>query len=289
MTSVRGRGDKRLAETGTVRRNVAAALAAAPLLFVIQGLTGALLLPPLPPVEGGFGLMAASIALSALTLTALAVALAPRGPIRAAILFLAAAGIPLNNLVEGLLFSLDIPRSVILPMIAHSIVSGALFALLLDRLAASPAARPGPFAPRRTWAWALRLAASDLAYIVLYFTAGIVVWPYVADFYAGRPMPGGLSVLLMQVPRGLVFSGIALVLMRFLSVPPAAGTALVALTLVLLGGVAPLLMPNPYMPASIRFPHMAEIAASNLLFALVSTALLRPPRAIRPAGSLAAA
>jgi hypothetical protein len=222
-------------------------------------------------------------------LTALAVALAPRGPVRAAILFLVAAGIPLNNLVEGLFFSLDIPRSVILPMIAHSLASGALFALLLDRLAAPPAARRGPWAPRPAWSWASRLAASDAAYIVLYFTAGIVVWPYVAHFYSGRPMPDGLSVLLMQVPRGLVFSSIVLVLMRFLTVPPAAATLLVGLTLALLGGVAPLIMPNPYMPTSIRLPHLIEVVVSNFLFALVSAALLRPTPVVHPVRSRAAA
>jgi hypothetical protein len=194
-----------------------------------------------------------------------------------------------NNLVEGVFFSLDIPRSIILPMIVHTVVSGALFAFVLDRLAAPPATRPGPWAPRPAWSWAARLAASDVAYIVLYFTAGIVVWPHVAHFYSGRPMPDGLSVVLMQIPRGLVFSSIALVLMRFLTVPAAAATLLVAVTLALLGGVAPLIMPNPYMPASIRFPHMVEVVVSNFLFAVVSAALLRPTRAMYPVGSRVAA
>jgi hypothetical protein len=41
-----------------------------------------------------------------------------------------------------------------------------------------------------------------------------------------------------------------------------------ALVYSVIGGVAPLLPDNPYMPADIRFYHGIEVAVSNFLFGL---------------------
>src|SRR5688572_7295817 len=105
------------------------------LLLVIQAATAALLLPAIQMPDGGAGLGALSAAVTALTLAVLAVTLAPSGWPRAATLFLAAAGIPANNLIEAVFFSLDIPRAHLLPLFLYTLVSGALIAAALDRLA----------------------------------------------------------------------------------------------------------------------------------------------------------
>ena len=41
---------------------------------------------------------------------------------------------------------------------------------------------------------------------------------------------------------------------------------MVAATMVGLGGVAPLLVPNPFLPDAVRWAHMIEIGASNAIF-----------------------
>jgi hypothetical protein len=240
-------------------------------------------------LEGGVGFLAASVAITAWVLTALALTLAPSGGPRAALLFLVGAGIPANNLLEAVFFSLDIPRALLAPLFLHTVASAALFAIVLDRLAGRAPAPAPVWAPRAAGSWGLRLAATDVSYIVLYFTAGLLVFPYVSHFYEGRGLPSPGAVLAMQVVRGLVFASIVLVLARFLTLPRAGAAVLIAVTLSLLGGVAPLLVPNPFMPTSIRYPHMIEVAVSNFLFALAAAALLRPPLAPRAAPARAAA
>src|SRR5262245_22321736 len=100
-------------------------LVAPVILFVLQALTASVLLPPMPAPSGGAAFLASSIAISAWTLIALASTLRSKGWRRTAVLFLVAAGIPTINLIEGVFFSLDIPRSHIVPLILHAIACSA--------------------------------------------------------------------------------------------------------------------------------------------------------------------
>jgi hypothetical protein len=54
----------------------------------------------------------------------------------------------------------------------------------------------------------------------------------------------------------------------------------------LLSGVAPLLMPNPYFPDSVRFMHLCEVTSSNFIFATIVAWLWGQP-ATKPAQELA--
>lgn len=259
-----------------MKRIAAAATLAPPILFVIQAVTAGILLPPMPPPEGsGLGPVVLSTVLTALVLITVAVGVAVGGLPRIAILFLVGAGIPANNLVEAVFFSLDIPRSHLGPLFLHTFAVAALFAIILDRLAGPPAMKVAISGPRRSpAAWATRTAVCDLVYVVLYFAAGVLVWPFVRDFYSSRPLPGTGHVLLMQVFRGLVFTGISLALARFLAWSRGWSALLVGVTLSILGGIAPLMVPNPYMPTAVRLPHLAEVGVSNLLFGLFAGWLL---------------
>jgi hypothetical protein len=49
------------------------------------------------------------------------------------------------------------------------------------------------------------------------------------------------------------------------------------------GGIAPLLPDNPYMPADIRFYHGIETSVSNFLFGLIVGYLFTRARPLRPA------
>lgn len=53
-------------------------------------------------------------------------------------------------------------------------------------------------------AW--KLAVSDLTYLVLYFGAGMIIFPYVKDFYATQQLPSmGTIAGLQLLIRGPVF------------------------------------------------------------------------------------
>ncbi|HLC20602.1 MAG TPA: hypothetical protein VJM10_00650, partial [Candidatus Methylomirabilis sp.] len=88
---------------------------------------------------------------------------------------------------------------------------------------------------------------------------------------------------LLQVFRGLIWTGLACVIIRMhkgrtWETALAAGLAFSVLT------TAPTLFPNPFMPPEIMRAHTIELLSSDLLFGiLVTLLLLWRPRRRRPA------
>jgi hypothetical protein len=121
-----------------------------------------------------------------------------------------------------------------------------------------------------------RLAMVVLAYEALYFGAGILVFPYVADFYATRNLPPVHLVAALQVARSLLFLAFAFPLLRR---APRHAPWLLAVGFAVVAGIAPLVMDNPYMPADIRFYHAIETGSSNFIFGFILGWLFRPRKA----------
>ncbi len=257
-------------------RDVVAVAAVAVVYTVLQSVIGGLLLSgvPAPPGNALPFFLASNVLVSAVGV-ALAARLPSRGWRRAGVLFLVFSGIPANNLLEAVFFSLDIPRSVLPLLFANALCASLVLAVIVDRLVPAAAAVTLSAAPRRTPAsWVARIAACDLGYIVAYMVAGMAVWPFVQEFYSSRPLPDIRAVLSMQVFRGLVFTAIVGLLVRRLVAGRMGAATLAAVTLSVLGGVAPLLLPNPFMPDTIRLPHMIETSVSNFLWAFGAALLL---------------
>jgi hypothetical protein len=169
-----------------------------------------------------------------------------------------------NSLIEAVAFGVLSP-----PQVAGAAVPAAIVFAILSPIAALLAGRwrdadrppqpPIAFTP-------LTLVAVVVAYELLYWTAGTLVLPYIADFYATRAVPPRYLIALLQVPRSLIFVAAAYPLLR----SGLRGAPLVlALVYSIIGGVAPLLPDNPYMPPDIRFYHAIETTTSNFLFGLV--------------------
>ncbi|MFI5183788.1 MAG: hypothetical protein ACHQNV_05285 [Vicinamibacteria bacterium] len=260
-----------------IRLGVVVALAALA-YTVLQAVFGGLLLSSAPALPGNAtGLFLAANLLSATTVVVLAARIASRGWHRALVLFFVLWGIQANNLVEAVFFSLDIPRAMLRLLFLDALCVSLVFAFVVDRLAPVPAvAGPSEPASRTTGSWLARIAACDIGYVVAYMTAGLLVWPFVQGFYLARPMPDPRAVPVMAMFRGLVFTGIVGLLVRQLAVRRMAVGLLVGATLSVIGGVVPLMVPNPYMPDAIRFPHMIEVGVSNFLWGLGAALLLSP-------------
>jgi len=134
------------------------------------------------------------------------------------------------------------------------------------------------------WIWKLSVIA--VVYVVLYFTFGyFVAWqnPAVREYYGGVDN-GFLSqmgsvlrdtpwLVPFQIFRALCWVAIAVPVVRMLK----GGWLEAALTLALLFSVlmnAQLLLPNPYMPETVRMSHLVETASSNFIFGMVTGWLL---------------
>jgi hypothetical protein len=202
-----------------------------------------------------------------------------RGWQRALALLAIPWGISANSLLEAAFFSLDIPRPTLLLLLVHGFVGLAGLALVVDRVV-PPANRRDLAEPPRCSlrSWIARIAVCDLAYIAAYLGAGTLVWPFVKDFYAARPLPAMGAVVAMQAARGLVFTGLVALMVRRQAGSRLVTALLAGVALAALGGIAPLLVPNPFMPAAIRFPHMAETGGSMLLWGCLAALLLGSPQ-----------
>lgn len=182
-----------------------------------------------------------------------------------------------NSLIEAVFFTVLTLREVIAAAVPAAIVFAILSplaALLAGRLkeGADAPLEQGGFTP-------VTLLGVVVAYELLYWSAGLLVFPYVEHFYANRGLPPGYDVAALQVVRSLIFAGAAYPLLR----SGLRGAPLVlGLVYSVIGGVAPLLPDNPYMPADIRFYHGIEVSVSNFIFGVV-VGLLYSRRKLTPA------
>jgi hypothetical protein len=111
----------------------------------------------------------------------------------------------LNSLIEALFFGV-----LTLRQIAGAAIPAAIIFAILSPLAVlfSGRWREGADAPREPGDFTpVTLLGAVIAYEVLYWGAGLIVFPYVEHFYAGHALPPGYAVAAMQVVRSLIFVG----------------------------------------------------------------------------------
>ena len=170
---------------------------------------------------------------------------------------------------------------VVLQLVCASAILAAAAAFMLRRRVVDPGlGHPSGF--RFTdlgWLW--RIPASAAIYFVLFLVAGMIIWPFVQDFYAAQLEQERLGLLNFEWEylNGVWFALIALPLIRL--VPGGwwrAGVTL-AVALCLIRGIGGLIVPNPYMPTWVRLWHMFEVGWSNFVYGLaVAYVFLPHPR-----------
>jgi hypothetical protein len=270
----------------TLTPHLVAAAGGALAAFVAQ-VAFAFLLPPAPASDAQPGLavllpVAISNLLASGTLAWLAAAMPGPTVTRARWLWTIWGGIQANYFSEVLLFDIGLPRLDALRLLAHGLLVAAAAATVVAwrSPAAAPVRAGAPAiapAPRLSGLW-----VAPPLYVVLYLGAGLAVWPLVADYYLARPMPALGPVVALQVVRGLAFGAIVH-LIASASIGSRLRAALGAgLALSVLGAVAPLIVPNPYMPEPIRMAHLAEVASSNLAFGAILAWWLQRRRIVAP-------
>lgn len=128
--------------------------------------------------------------------------------------------------------------------------------------------------PWTEWVWKLILIA--VIYVVIYFSFGMFVFRPLAgeafqEYYVGLQLPAW--ILLFQMMRAMIWTALALPVIRMMKGRWwEAGLAVALLFSVLMGFL--LLLPNPYMPDTIRMAHFVEVSLSNFLFGWVVVWLL---------------
>jgi hypothetical protein len=129
----------------------------------------------------------------------------------------------------------------------------------------------------RAWKFLL----SDFSYLFLYYFAGMIIFPFVKDFYATQHLPSsGTIVALQLLIRGPVFVVVCIALTRMLGLGRLKGAIVIGALFTLISGVAPLVMPNPVFPDSVRWVHFCEVVSENFVFGAIVAWLWGQPQVI---------
>ena len=184
----------------------------------------------------------------------------------------------LNTLDEALLFNIGLKASQVFRMLASDCVTALIFSTLLVLILGcwkrAPQERVGPVLPRSAANWLGRILAGDVLYVICYFVAGIIAFPFVKDFYAGIKLPGPVSILELEVFRGFVYVAAGLAVVHGMQGHRRRAAASLGLSFPILAGVAPLLLPNAYLPGYVRLAHGFEIGISNTAYGMLLGYLL---------------
>lgn len=213
-----------------------------------------------------------SNALVTATLTVLAVRSDWRGWKLGAAVALIPMVIAAVNFLDGIVFLTNTNLQwgrIFSVMLLSSALTIPLWALLFGRRTQVPEHyRPLDSKPPGERAW--KFAVSDFSYVFLYFAAGTIIFPYVKDFYATQHLPSAGTIIALQLLiRGPVFVVLCLAITRMLGLSRMTGALAVGAIFTLLSGVAPLLIPSPVFPDSVRWVHFLEVTSSNFVFGAV--------------------
>jgi len=185
----------------------------------------------------------------------------------------------INNQIEGLAFTTNSEVPTMLLFFILPCVAATVAAVFLVGPSEESSGLRTVFSDRPATAWWWRLVVAWVAFPVIYYFFGALIYPLVAETYAqpdsGLQVPSQVVVLSAVAIRSLFFVAATIPVivswrksrrMLFLSLA-VAFTAMV--------GVAGLIE-SSWMPTTLRIVHSLEIVADSLVHAWVLVALFAP-------------
>lgn len=176
-----------------------------------------------------------------------------------------------STLIEAVVFGVaqsdDGIRSATEGTLIAAAVAGVLAALFHSRRE-----QTAVLLPKQGWAW--RIPVLALAYAILYLLAGMAIYPWIEGFYANKPLPGLPQLLTLQLLRGALLIVLVIPWLTRFTGSRVKAAVLVPLAYAALGGWAPLLLADRFMPAHIRLAHAIEIGAANCVFGVLVVCML---------------
>jgi hypothetical protein len=131
---------------------------------------------------------------------------------------------------------------------------------------------------------ALMVGLSGLAYVVYYLIFGSITYQFFTrQYYPEAPKMVaqlGLWFWVMELARGILMTLAALPIIYTLRMRRWPAALAVGALLWVVGGAAPLLVPNALMIPAQRYIHMVEILTQNMPLGITAVLLLRPRRAV---------
>ncbi|MDH3649415.1 MAG: hypothetical protein OEQ53_07010 [Saprospiraceae bacterium] len=130
--------------------------------------------------------------------------------------------------------------------------------------------------PRSIFNWIWRIVVAYLLYLFVYLLAGFILqtaYPPLMTFYEDKIPPVDL-IFQTQILRALIFAGITILILKTTDLKIFIKAILIGVVFSILGGVAPLIPPNEFMPYYIRLGHFFEVGISNFIYGFLVAYLL---------------
>lgn len=185
-----------------------------------------------------------------------------------------------NILVEALIFNVMDQTETIHAMLAGiplGLIESFVLVFFFQKFTSQNDSLPH-FIPRKTLRWIGRILAANFIYIFFYIIAGALLERFTPGFraYYEDKIPPVVVVLGTNMFfRGFVFVGIAILIDRTTRAPKWTKAMLTGLVFAIVGGIAPLIPPNEYMPYYIRLAHSFEVGISNFLYGICTLLIVR--------------
>ena len=183
-----------------------------------------------------------------------------------------------NILIEAYIFNVTDrvqTLSQIIQGFVHSLIIAPLFVTIFGKWKSEE--KQIKFEKRSVWSWVWRTLVGTILYLFFYLLAGFTlqaVYPELHEFYAGKIPPFGVMIS-TQFIRAPIFILVTVIIIRTLDQSNLSKAIYTGLFFAILGGIAPLIIPNELMPEYIRYAHLIEVGFSNFLFGFILTYLFK--------------
>jgi hypothetical protein len=183
----------------------------------------------------------------------------------------------INNQIEAAVYSTttEVPTMLLFFIVPCLMASAA--AALLTRSAEERPAMPTVFADRPITSWWWRVVLAWLAFPVIYYFFGALIYPLVADAYTspdlGLRLPGPLVVIAAVSLRSLLFLAASIPIIVNWKGSRISLVLSLTVALAAMVGVAGM-FESTWMPLPMKLVHGVEIIADSLVHAWALVALL---------------
>lgn len=195
-----------------------------------------------------------------------------------AIIFIIFFGVgSFNILIEAYIFNVT-DRAETLRQIIINAVEMAVFSVVYIKFVVKKSdPQPIFFEKRKFGTWLVRIFLGNILYLFLYISAGMILYlsmPQINEFYGDKIPPMSMIIKTQLFVRAFVFMAVAVLVNRTVVLPKYQRAILIGLVFSVIGGIAPLIVPNELMPQFVRIGHGFEVGISNFIYGFMLSLIL---------------
>lgn len=182
-----------------------------------------------------------------------------------------------NILIEAYIFNVTNRMETLKQIMVNSFEMAVFSFLFVKFISKNPNTKTITFETRKFGTWLWQIFLGDILYLFIYLLAGMILYlsmPRLNEFYGDKIPPMDLIIKTQLFLRAFIFIAIAILINRTIVLSKYQGAVLVGFIFSIIGGIAPLMIPNDLMPQFVRIGHGFEVGISNFVYGFLLSLLL---------------